>query len=184
MKQALWHLINDFLSAILFLIVYVLTGSLVLAPAIAVAVGVLQLVRLKLTGRPIEPMQWMSLGLVVAFGGATLLTQSPRFIMAKPSVIHFALAAVMLRRGWMTRYLPQIVRDNVPEPAIAAAGYAWAALMAGLGLTNLFVAARFGLTTWAWFVSFGAIGAKLLALALQYAVFRALVGRNLARQAA
>jgi hypothetical protein len=38
---------------------------------IAVAVGLLQLIRLRLTR--IEPMQWMSLGLVVVLGSATML---------------------------------------------------------------------------------------------------------------
>jgi hypothetical protein len=38
---------------------------------IAVAVGLLQLIRLRLTR--IEPMQWMSLGLVVVLGSATKL---------------------------------------------------------------------------------------------------------------
>jgi Intracellular septation protein A len=54
------------------------------------------------TGRRVEPMQ------VVVLGGATMLTQSPRFIMVKPTIVHFAVAAVMLRRGWMLRYLPEI----------------------------------------------------------------------------
>ena len=54
---------------------------------------------------------------------------------------------------------------------IVAVGYAWAALIAAFGLTNLIIALFFGLNTWAWFVSVGAIGAK----ALQYAVFRTIV---------
>jgi len=28
--------------------------------------------------------------------------------MVKPTIVHFAVAAVMLRRGWMLRYLPEI----------------------------------------------------------------------------
>jgi len=117
-KQALRQLFSDFLSAILFLVVYTVSGSLFAAAGIAVAVGLAQLFRLKLTRRRIEPMQWMSLGLVVLLGGATMLTQSPRFMMIKPIIVHFAVATVMLRRGWMLRYLPEIVLRNVPEPTI------------------------------------------------------------------
>jgi len=54
-----------------------------------------------------------------------------------------------LRRGWMLRYLPDIVLRNVPEPTIVAAGYAWAGLLAALGLANLFVALRLDFATWA-----------------------------------
>jgi len=169
-KQALRQLLSDFLSAILFLVVYAVSGSLFAAVGIAVTAGLVQLARLRLTRRRIEPMQWMSQGLVVVLGGATMLTQSPRFIMTKPTIVHFAVATVMLRRGWMLRYLPEIVVRHVPEPTIVATGYAWAALLAALGLANLFIALRLDFATWAWFVSVGAGGAKLAAFALQYGV--------------
>jgi intracellular septation protein len=181
MKQALGQLINDFLSAIFFFAVYSLTGSIVAGTTIAIAVGATQFIRLKLARRAIEPMQWMSLGLVLVLGAATLLTQSPRFMMLKPSFVHFAIAAVMLRRGWMTRYLPEIARENLPETAIIGAEYAWAGLMVALGATNLVIATQSDIRVWAWFISFGAIGAKLAALLLQYAVFRMIVTRKLRR---
>ena len=76
MKQALRHLLSDSSSAILFLVVYAVSGSLFTAAAIAVATGLVQLAGLRLMGRRIEPMQWMSLGLVVVLGGATMLTQT------------------------------------------------------------------------------------------------------------
>ena len=122
-------------------------------------------------------------GLVVVLGGATMLTQSPRFIMIKPTIVHFAVATVMLRRGWMLRYLPEIVERNVPEPTIVTAGYAWSALLAALGLANLFIALRLDFAIWAWFVSVGAGGAKLVAFALQYAVFRAIARQRIAQSA-
>jgi intracellular septation protein len=182
-RQALRQLLSDFLSAILFLVVYAITGNLLAAAAIAIAAGALQLLRIWSTGRRVEPMQWMSLGLVIVLGGATMLTQSPRFMMVKPTIVHLAVAAVMLRRGWMIRYLPQIVLQNVPEPTIVAAGYAWAGLLAAIGLTNLVIALHFDFVTWAWFVSVGAVGAKLAAFALQYGVFRMIVRRRLAQSA-
>jgi intracellular septation protein len=182
-KQALRQLLGDFLSAILFLVVYAVSGSLFAAAGIAVAAGLAQLVRLKATRRRIEPMQWMSLGLVVVLGGATMLTQSPRFMMIKPTIVHFAVATVMLRRGWMLRYLPEIVLRNVPEPTIVAAGYAWAGLLAFLGLANLFIALHLDFATWAWFISVGSVGAKLAAFGLQYGVFRAIVRQRIGQSA-
>jgi len=38
----------------------------------------------------------VGLGVVVVLGGATMLTQNTRFMMAKPSIVHFAAAAAML----------------------------------------------------------------------------------------
>jgi len=179
MKQALSNLLNDFLSAIFFFAVYSLTGSIVAGTTIAIAIGVAQFLRLKLAGRAIEPMQWLAFGLVLVLGTATLLAQNPRFMMLKPSFVHFAVAAVMLRRGWMSRYLPAIVHDNVPEAVIIGAGYAWAGLMVVLGAANLVIATQFDIRVWAWFISFGAIGAKLAAFLLQYAVFRTIIRRRL-----
>jgi intracellular septation protein len=182
-KQALRQLLSDLLSVILFLVVYAISGSLFVAAGVAVTAGLVQLASLRLMRQRIEPMQWMSLGLVVVLGSATMLTQSPRFIMIKPTIVHFAVAAAMLRRGWMLRYLPEIVLRNVREPAIVAAGYSWSALLAALGLANLFIALRFDIATWAWFISVGSVGAKLAAFALQYGVFRGIVRQRLAQTA-
>jgi intracellular septation protein len=89
----------------------------------------------------------------------------------------------MLRRGWMTRYLPEIVLRNVPEPMIVGAGYAWSALLAALGLTNLIIALHFDFLTWAWFVTVGSVGAKLAAFALQYGVFRVIIRQRIVQSA-
>ena len=62
-------------------------------------------------------------------------------------------------------------------------GYGWAALMFGLGGLNLVIALGFSPEIWGYFISFGAIGAKLAMFALQYTVMRSTVIRNL-RQAA
>jgi intracellular septation protein len=181
MKHALSHLVSDFLSALLFLAVYLAIGNIVAAAAIAIAAAVAQLAFFKFTGRSIEPMQWISLALVIVLSGATMLTQSPRFVMLKPSIAHFAVAAIMLRRGWMTRYLPDIARQNLPERVPVAAGYVWAGLLTAIGAANIVIALYADFTTWAWFVSVGAVGAKVAAFLLQYAVFRTLIRRNLQR---
>jgi intracellular septation protein A len=87
----------------------------------------------------------------------------------------------------MIRYLPPIARDNLPEGVMVAAGYAWAALLFVLGLVNLIIATGFSFRVWAWFITFGAIGAKVAAFFIQYAIFRTIIGRKLraaAQQAA
>ena len=184
MRQALRQVLGDFLSAILFLVVYLLSGNLFAAAALAVAAGLAQLAFLRLSRRRIEPMQWMSLGLVVVLGGATMLTQNPRFMMVKPTIVHLAVATLLLRRGWMTRYMPEIVLCNVSESTIVAAGYAWAALLAALALANLVIALNFDFVTWAWFISVGSVGAKLAAGALQFSLFRVIIRQRLAQAAA
>jgi intracellular septation protein len=179
MHTAILQLAEDFLTAIAFVVVYLLTDNPSFAVGIAIVIGIGQFALLRLRGRTIDVMQWLSFGLVIALGSASLALNDPRFVMMKPSAVHFAIAAVMLRRGWLNRYMPPIVSQNVPERAIIATGYAWAGLMVALGVVNIYIASSFSIATWAWWISVGAIGAKVIALALQFVVFRILIRRNL-----
>jgi intracellular septation protein A len=177
MKQALSHLLNDLLSAILFLAVYLVTANITAAAAVAITVGLAQIAVQRLTGRRIWPMQWISLAVVVVLSAASIATQSPRFVMLKPSLGHFAIAAAMVKRGWMSRYLPEVAQRYLRANAPVIAGYAWAGLMAAIGLANILIALYAPFAIWVWFISVGAIGAKVVAFLLQYAVFRAIVRR-------
>jgi intracellular septation protein len=179
MRTALLQLGEDFLSAIVFLIAYLATNNLMLAVILAVTVGAIQFAVAKVRGRPIELMQWLGFALVIVLGAAALITDDSRFMMVKPSIVHLAIGAIMLRPGWMLRYLPPIVKDNLPEMVLVASGYAWAGLMIALGLINFYVATNYSVQAWAWFITFGAIGAKVVALAIQYVVFRVMITRRL-----
>lgn len=181
MKDIVQKFVGDFLSALVFLVIYLVTGSVVIGTVIGIAVAVAQIVRARLTGKTLDVMTWASLALVVVLGGATLLTNDPRFVMMKPSIAHFAIGAVMLRRGWMTRYMPPIVMETAPElPMIA--GYCWAALMFALGAGNIAVASTGDMKLWGFYVTVVAVGAKLAAFGLQYVTFRLIIGRRIARQ--
>jgi intracellular septation protein len=184
MRTALLQLAEDFLSAFVFLGIYLATRNLPLAVGVAMAVGAAQFALAKWRGRRLEAMQWLSFGLVIALGAVTLVTNDSRFMMAKPSFIHFAIGAVMLRPGWMDRYLPPIVKDNLPQNIIVLTGYAWAGLMFALGFANLYVAANYSPIVWGYFLSIGATGAKIVAFFAQYLVFQILIRRRLRSQAA
>lgn len=179
MQTALRQLFLDFLSAIVFLIVYSITDNLYVATGLAVAVSVAQVTIAKVRGQRVEPMQWLVLGLVLVLGAATLISRDSRFIMIKPSLVHAAIGIVMLRPGWMGRYLPKVVTDNLSEGFILNAGYCWAALMFALAAANVIVATSFDFRIWGWFVSFGLIGAKLVAFFIQYGLMRWAVTKKL-----
>src|SRR5262249_15149245 len=133
----------------------------------------------KVRGRDIPIMVWFSCGLVIVLGGTSLVLNDPRYVMIKPSIGHFAIATVMLRRGWLLRYMPPIVLENVSQGVIVAAGYAWSGLIFTLGLINFYIATSFSVEIWAWWITVGSIGAKALGIAVHYVVFRALVVRKM-----
>jgi intracellular septation protein len=174
MKDVFVKLGTDFLSTIVFLVLYLATDNVVLATSVAIAGAVAQVIYAHVKGQPLSFMTYASLALVIVLGSATLLTSDPRFVLAKPSIAHFAIGAIMLRRGWMLRYMPPIVSETIPE-YVTAAGYAWAALMFALGAGVIAVALTGDLKLWAIYVSVVAIGAKILAFTVQYVVFRLLV---------
>jgi intracellular septation protein len=174
MKDVFAKLATDFFSTIVFLTVYFVTGNIVLATCVAIAGAIAQVVYAHVKGEPLSFMTYASLALVIVLGCATLLTADPRFVLAKPSIVHFTIGAIMLKRGWMLRYTPPIVTETIPE-YVTIAGYAWAALMFALGAGVIAVASTGDIKLWAFYVSVVAIGAKIAAFAVQYAAFRILV---------
>src|SRR3984893_2180290 len=174
MKDVFARLATDFFSTIVFLVVYLATDNIVLATAVAIAGAIGQVIWSRIKGQELGFMTWASLGLVIVLGSATILTNDPRFVLAKPAIAHFAIGAIMLKRGWMLRYMPPIVAETIPE-YVTLAGYAWAALMFALGFGTIAVAATGDLKLWAIYVSVVAVGAKVAAFAVQYVAFRILV---------
>jgi intracellular septation protein len=174
MKDVFAKLATDFLSTIIFLAVYLTTDNVLLATGVAIAGAVAQVIYAHVRGQPLGFMTYASLGLVIVLGGATLLTNDPRFVLAKPAIAHFAIGSIMLKRGWMLRYMPPIVAETIPE-YVTFAGYAWAALMFALGAGTIAIAATGDLKLWAIYVSVIALGAKVAAFAVQYVAFRILV---------
>ncbi len=178
MKDVFVRLGSDFLSALLFLAVYVATGNVMLATSVAIAGAIAQVIYAKAKGKPLGFMNWASLALVIVLAAASILTGDPRFVLAKPAVAHFAIGAIMLRRGWMLRYVPPPVAGTIPE-YVAVAGYAWAALMFILGIGTIAVAITGDLTLWTIYVSVVLVAAKLGAFAIQYAIFSLIVASRL-----
>jgi intracellular septation protein A len=174
MNNVFAKLASDFLSSIVFLTVYLVSGNVLLATGVAIASSIAQVAYAYFKGERLSFMTYASLALVIVLGSATLLTSDPRFVLAKPAIAHFAIGTVMLKRGWMLRYMPQIVADTIPE-YVTFAGYAWAALMFVLGCGTIAVAASGDVKLWAFYVSFVLLGAKLTAFAVQYVAFRILV---------
>jgi intracellular septation protein len=183
MKDVFAKLGQDFFSTILFLVLYLITGDVVLATCVAIAGAIAQFIRARIKGERLDVMTYASCALVIVLGGATLLTNDPRFVLAKPSIGHFAIGAIMLRKGWMLRYLPPIVSETIPD-YVMMAGYAWATLMFALGAGTIGAALSGDMKLWAFYVSVVLVGAKVAAFAIQYVVFRVLVGRRLRAAAA
>jgi intracellular septation protein len=161
----------DLLSTFVFVGLYALTHSVWIATGLAVGGGIAQIVYLKRLGRPIDLLQWLSLALVMLFGGASLVTQDPRFVMLKPTLAYCIVGAVMLRRGWLNRYLPPRVLEWSADVTILF-GYLWAALMFGTAGLNLYLVTEASPAVWAWVLGVFPIASKFGLILVQYCVMR------------
>jgi intracellular septation protein A len=164
-------LLLDLASTVFFLVVFLLSKNIPLAVALGVALGVAQIGWEFVRKRPIDTMQWLSLFLVVGAGTATLITNDPRFVMVKPSLIYLVVGVVMLKPGWMNRYLPPVAKELVPDIAFIF-GFIWSGLMFFSAALNLIVALNFSVVTWASFMSVYGIVSKLGLFLIQYATMR------------
>ena len=166
-------LLLDMASTFFFLILYLLTHNVPLSVVLGMTLGIGQIGWQLARKAPIDTMQWMSLLLVLGAGAATLLTNDPRFVMVKPSVIYLVVGIVMLRRGWINRYLPPVAVELVPDIAIIF-GYVWAGLMFVSAGLNLVVALNFSVVTWSTFMSIWAIVSKVLLFLTGYVTMRSI----------
>ncbi len=107
-------LLLDLASTILFIAVFLLTHNTYLSVGLGMALGLTQIGTQFARRKPIETMEWLSLFLVIAAGAATLLTDDLRYVLFKPSVIYTIVGVVMLKPGWINRYLPAIAQAVVP----------------------------------------------------------------------
>jgi intracellular septation protein len=172
-------LLADLASTIFFVVVFLLTHNVVLSVALGIVVGLAQIGSQFVRRKPIETMEWLSLFLVIAAGTATLLTDDPRFVLFKPSVIYVIVGIVMLKPGWMNRYLPDIAKAVVPDVALVV-GYVWAGLMFVSAVVNVFVAWVYSLSTWAVVMPIFGIVSKVAVFLFGFAALR-IIGRRRVR---
>jgi intracellular septation protein A len=164
-------LLIDMASTFFFLVLFLLTHNVTLSVMLGMALGAAQIGWQLARKKPIDTMQWMSLFLVLGAGAATLLTHDPRFVMIKPSLIYTIVAIVMLKPGWMNRYLPPVAIEVVPDLAVIF-GFAWAGLMFFSAALNLIVALNYSVVTWLAFMSIYAIVSKAVLFLIGYATMR------------
>ena len=154
-------LLIDFFPIILFFAAFKLWG-IYTATAVAIAATVVQIAYLRLRHGRVEPMQWVSLGVIVLFGGATLLAHSETFIKWKPTVLYWLMGGALLVGQLLFRknFIRTLMGTQVtlPDAAWRQLNWGWAGFFAGMGVLNLWVAYTFDTDTWVNFKLFGGFG--------------------------
>ena len=158
-------LLVDFFPILLFFVVFKTLG-IYAATAVAIIATVAQIAWLRWRNGRVEPMQWLSLGVIVVFGGATLVAQDETFIKWKPTVLYWLMGGGLLianyvfkRNGIRAIMGAQL---ELPDNAWRQLLHAWAAFFAVMGVINLWVAYHYDTDTWVNFKLFGGLGLMVL----------------------
>ncbi|MGO4304065.1 septation protein IspZ [Cupriavidus sp. RAF12] len=171
----------DTLGVLVFAVLMALGVDVRIATLAGLVVALAVVGRELMHRRPVAVLQWISLASVVVSSVATWLTSAPRFVMAKPSVLFLIIGLVMLRKGWMNRYVPPAVAPRV-QPEMTFFGYVWAALMLVSAALNVVVAVWHA-ASWPAFIAVFPAAPKGLLFCVQYATVKAALRRRSAAQA-
>lgn len=151
----------DFLPIAVFFVAFKLFDIWV-ATGVAIAATVLQIAWLRWSTGKVEPMQWLSLGVIVLFGGATLLAHNDTFIKWKPTVLYWlmggtlAIGQLVFRRNLLKSLMG--AQMTLPDAAWRSLSWSWTAFFAAMGVLNLWVAYHYDTDTWVNFKLFGGLG--------------------------
>jgi intracellular septation protein len=160
----------DLFPVILFFIAFKF-GGIYVATAVAIAASFVQIGWVWLRHRKVDNMMWVSLGVIVVFGGATLLLHNETFIKWKPTVLYWlfsgslAISALLFHKNLIRSMMEKQVA--LPDPVWGRLLASWIAFFAVMGALNLYVAFNYSTDVWVNFKLFGGIGLMLVFIVLQ-----------------
>lgn len=164
----------DLLPVILFFAAFKLF-DIYIATGVVIAATAAQIAWVWHRHGKVDTMLWVSLGLVVVFGGATLILHDETFIKWKPTILYWLFSVSLLgsaqffKRNLIRAMLEQ-QQMNLPEPLWGRLNLAWAGFFAVMGCVNLYVAFNFSTAAWVNFKLFGFMGLMIVFIIIQGAV--------------
>lgn len=157
------QVLADFFPLILFFAAFKWAGIFV-ATGVAIAASIAQIAWFYWK-RKLTAIHWLSFGIIVVFGGATLLLHDENFIKWKPTVLYWAFALILAGGKLLFRrdLISGVLRNlQLPAPVWSRVTWAWAAFFALMGVLNLYVAFNYALASWVNFKVWGATGLCLV----------------------
>lgn len=158
-------LLVDFIPIVVFFAVFKWQGIFAATAAAIAAVAVHVLILLILR-RKISPLLWLNLGLIVIFGGATIIFRNEWFIKLKPTILYLIIAAVFFvsERFFGKNIFKILSGQNVvlSDEVWKFLANSWMAFFVVLGALNLIVAYLAPTDIWVNFKLFGLLGLTLV----------------------
>jgi len=140
-------------------------APVLLATVVVIVATLVQVAWLVLRGQKVDLMLWVSLGLVVVLGGATVWFHNETFIKWKPSVLYWTMGLAFWVAQLLGKNLLRVLLGNqieLPDPVWQRLNAMWIGFFGLMGLLNIWVAYNFSTAAWVNFKLFGGIGLMLL----------------------
>lgn len=163
------QLLTDFFPLLLFFGAYLWQG-IFFATAVAIVASIVQIVLIHWKHGRAGAIHWLSLVIIVVFGGATLLLQDKTFILWKPTVLYTLFGAILavgklaFRRDLLSHLMKGV---TLAAPVWTRLTWAWVAFFAFMAVANWYVAFHFSEQTWVMYKVWGGIGLFLVFAVLQ-----------------
>jgi intracellular septation protein len=163
-------LLFDFFPLILMFAAYKMFDIYV-ATGVGIAATIIQVVYLKSRNKPVKPMMWFGLGVIVVMGGLTIFLQNEMFVKWKPTIIFAVMALAIAISQFVFKKSPiAALFDNqitAPEALWKKFALAWIVFLLALAAINLYFA--YYQSTDAWFAmkTFGDMGLMLVFIIAQ-----------------
>jgi intracellular septation protein len=164
--------LSDFFPVLLFFIAFKVSGdNIFIATGVAIAATAVQVALYWVRHRRLENIHLITLGLLVVFGGATLLLQDEVYIKWKPSVLNWLFGLIFIASHFVGErpVIQRLMGRNLTLPRTVwyRLNVAWAVFFTAMGFLNLYVVYNFDTETWVNFKLFGIIGLTLVFIIAQ-----------------
>ncbi|RJG21173.1 septation protein A [Massilia cavernae] len=140
-------------------------APIMLATVVVIFATLAQIAWVKLRGRKVDGMLWLSFGIITIFGGATIYFHDENFIKWKPTILYWVLAFALFvaqfgfRKNLMRQAMEQTIK--LPDTVWTKVSLSWMAFFFVIGLINLlaaFVVFKADTSAWVSFKLFGLTG--------------------------
>lgn len=153
-----------FFAAFKFFDVYVAT-------AVAIGATIVQVGWVWHRHGKVDNMLWVSFGVIVVFGGLTLLLHDETFIKWKPTILYwlFAIALLFGHFGFRRNLIRAMMEKqmSLPDAVWLRLMLSWVGFFVVMGALNLYVAFSYSIDTWVNFKLFGGMGLMLVFIVIQ-----------------
>ena len=147
----------DLFPVILFFVAYKIFDIYV-AAAVAIGAAVIQIVWTLARKEKVKPVQWIGLGFLTVFGGATIILQDEFYIKVKWTLFYglmgsLMLGAVAMRKNPLKSLIGQEL--ELPDEAWRKLAVAWGMFFLLLAVLNQYFASTVSLDAWVKIKIFG-----------------------------